>query len=182
MSAVPASPTGSVPRHALRRGTRGFAAVVLCLTAMIMFAVAFLVLPTSPLSRLALSWLIPLAIAFGIAHLVAVYGVLRRRAWVMALTLHLTAIGLGVAAFGVLLTLTGADPFALTSALPADQARADGLGLLVWLIGSWIVAARFVATGMAPPVGRSVPAIDEPAAVEVMGRQRVALGLGASAG
>ena len=160
MSTVPVRPTDTVPRHALRRGTRGFAAVVLFLIAVTVFAIAFFVLPSSPLGRLELSWLIPLAIAFGIAHLAAIYGVVRRRGWVVSLTLYLAAIGVGLSAFGLLLTLTGADPFAPTSTLPAEQARADGLGLLVWLIGTWIVAARFVVRGMAVPVTRPVEAAE----------------------
>jgi hypothetical protein len=105
MTAVPARPTGSVPRHALRRGTRGFAALVLFLSAAVVLAIAGFVLPSSDLGRLALSWLIPLAIAFGIAHVVAVFG------------------------------------------------------LLVWLIGSWLVAARFAVRGMAAPERRAVDAV-----------------------
>ena len=42
--------TDAVPAHALRRGTRGFAAVVLFLTGMIVFAVTAFVLPSIALS------------------------------------------------------------------------------------------------------------------------------------
>ena len=145
----------SVPRHALRRGTRGFGAVVLVLIATITLAVAVFVLPSAPLDRLALSWLIPLTFAFGIAHLAATYGIARRRAWVVSLTTNLAMIGIGVAAFGILLSLTGADPFGPTSALPAERARSEGIGLLIWMIGAWSVAARFVVRGMAASVARS---------------------------
>ena len=151
MTAVPARPTGSVPRHALRRGTRGFAALVLFLSAAVVLAIAGFVLPSSDLGRLALSWLIPLAIAFGIAHVVAVFGLLGRRAWAASLTLYLAAIGIGVAAFGLLLTRAGVEVF---GGSPAGVA-----GLLEWLIGSWLVAARFAVRGMAAPERRAVDAV-----------------------
>ncbi len=141
-----ALPTGSVPRHALRRGTRGVAAVVLFLTSMIAFGVVGFVLPASGIDGLALSWLIPLGLAFAIAHLVATYGIIRRRGWVTPLTLYLAAIGIGVAVFVLLLVRAGV----LGASAP------EVAGLVVWLIGSWLVAARFVLKGMAPPVLRPV--------------------------
>ncbi|HEX5148092.1 MAG TPA: hypothetical protein VFW02_03345, partial [Candidatus Limnocylindrales bacterium] len=101
------------------------------------------VLPTTDLDRLALSWLIPLTVVFGVAHLVAAYGLVRRRDWSARLTGYLAAIGIGIAAYGLLVTLTGLDPFGATSSLPADQARAQGLGLLLWMTGLWLVATRF---------------------------------------
>ena len=156
MSAVSARTTGPVPRHALRRGTRGFAAVILFLTAAIVLAIAGFVLPASDLSRLALSWLIPLGIAFGIAHLVAVAGLLRRRAWAAPLTLYLAAIGIGLAAFGLLLARAGIELF---GGSPAGVG-----GLFAWLVGSWLVAARFAVRGMAAPVGRATGKVPAPAA------------------
>jgi hypothetical protein len=156
MTAVPVRQTGSVPRHALRRGTRGFAAVVLLLTAAVVLAIAGFVLPSSDLGRLALSWLIPLAIAFGIAHLVAMVGLLRRRPWAASLTLYLAAIGIGVAAFGLLLARAGVELF---GGSPAGVA-----GLLVWLIGSWLVAARYAVRGMAASERRAADPV--PASVE----------------
>ena len=112
--------------------------------------VGMVALPASNLDRLALSWLIPLATAFGIAHFVAVYGLLARRDWSASVTGYLAAIGTGIAAYAVLATLTGLDPFEATSTLPSDQARADGLGLLVWMIGLWLVAARFALLAFRP--------------------------------
>ncbi len=135
-----ASPTRR--RHAYRRGTRGFAAFVVGLAGCIVSAVGVAVLPASNLDPLPLSWLVLLATAFGIAHFVAVYGLLAGRAWSGRLTGYLAAIGIGVAVYGLLATLTGLDPFA-SSTLPVDRARADGLGLLVWVIGLWLVAARY---------------------------------------
>lgn len=133
----------SLPRYAYRRGTRGFAALVIALAGFVVLGVGAVVLPTTALDRLAMSWLIPLTVVFGIAHFVAAYGLVRRRDWSARLTGYLAAIGIGVAAYGLLVTLTGLDPFGATSSLPADKARAHGLGLLLWMTGLWVVAARF---------------------------------------
>ena len=132
----------SLPRHAYRRGTRAFAAVVIGLAGFVVLAVGAVVLPNTALDRLALSWLIPLTVAIGIAHFVAAIGLVRRKDWGAALTGYVAAIGIGVAAYGLLVTLTGLDPFGATSSLPSDTARAQGFGLLIWMIGLWLVAVR----------------------------------------
>jgi len=124
MCAVSAHRTGPVPRHALRRGTRGFAAFVLFLTAWIVLAIALFVLPSSTIGHETLVVLVPLGIAFGLAHFVALAGVLRRRAWSVPLTLYLTAIGLGMAAFVVLLVGTGVDPLARPGSVTTFGTRA----------------------------------------------------------
>ena len=142
-----------------RRGTRGFAAFVTAIAGFVSLAVGAVVLPATSLDSVALNWLVPLAIAFGIAPP-------RRRSSVSsgtasgppALTGYLAAIGIGVAAFGLLVTITGLDPFGATSSLPAHEARAEGLGLFVWMIGLWLVAARFAIRGVLPtgrPAGHS---------------------------
>ena len=117
-----------------------------------------MVLPATSLDSVVLNWLVPLAIAFGIAHFVAVVGLVRNRQWAARLTGYLAAIGIGVAAYGLLVTITGLDPFGATSSLPAHEARAEGLGLMVWMIGLWLVAARFAIRGVVPtgrPAGHS---------------------------
>jgi hypothetical protein len=150
MSATTSAST-AVPAHALRRGTRGFAAVVLFLSGMVVSAVTIFVLPSTALPRGVLTFLIPLAVVFSIAHFVAMYGLIRRRGWAPSLTLYLAAIGLGLAAFGCLVLLTGLDPLGRPGAEASLEGRVQILGLLVWLAGSWIVAARFAVRGMAPP-------------------------------
>jgi hypothetical protein len=150
------SATTSLPRYAHRRGTRGFAAFLTGLAGFVILAVGAVVLPTTTLAAVALSWLIPLTVAFGIAHFVAAWGLIRRAGWSGSLTGYLAAVGIGVAAFGLLLTLTGADPFGATSRLPSDRAWAEGLGLLIWMIGLWVFAARFALKAV-PPVGRPAP-------------------------
>ncbi len=147
---VTSTSTDAVPAHALRRGTRGFAAVVLFLTGMIVFAVTAFVLPATALSGTLLTTLVLLGIGFGIAHLVAMYGVLRRRPWAVSLTLYLLAIGLGLVTFGVLMLWARVDLLAPAGLESTAQARIQVFGLFVWLAASWIVAARFVVRGMAP--------------------------------
>ena len=144
------APRAVLPRHAHRRGTRGFAAFVVGLAGFVVLGIGALVLPTVSLDRVAMSWLITLSVAFGIAHVVAAVGLVRRSAWSPALTAYLAAIGIGVAAYGLLVSLTGLDPFGATSSLPSDQARAEGVGLLLWMIGLWTVGARFAIRGSRP--------------------------------
>jgi hypothetical protein len=148
--------TTSLPRYAHRRGSRGFAAFLTGLAGFVVLGIGAVVLPSTALDTIALSWLIPLTVAFGIAHFVAAFGLIRRAAWSGSLTGYLAAVGIGIAAFGLLLTLTGADPFGATSKLPSDRAWAEGLGLLIWMIGLWVLAARFALKAV-PPTGRVTP-------------------------
>jgi hypothetical protein len=154
MSVTHTSSTDAVPAHALRRGTRGFAAVVLFLTGMIVFAVSAFVLPATGLPVTFLTALVLLGITFAIAHLVAMYGVLRRRQWGLNLTLYLLAIGLGLVAFASLMLWAGVDPLAQAGTDVTARERIQLFGLLVWLAASWVVAALFVVRGMAPPERR----------------------------
>ena len=154
--------TPRVPRYAHRRGTRGFAAFVTAIAGFVVLGVGAVVLPTVTLDSVALSWLIPLTVAFGLAHFVAAYGLIRRREWSGRLVGYIAAIGIGVAVYGLILTLTGLDPFGATSKLPAARAGAEGLGLLIWMIGLWLVAARYAFKAFRPikpnaaMIGRSV--------------------------
>lgn len=147
---VQPTPSGSLPRYAHRRGTRGFAAFVILIAGFVVLGVGAVVLPTVALDSIAASWLIPLTVAFGLAHFVAVHGLIRRREWGGRLVGYLAAIGIGIAAYGLILTLTGMDPFGATSKLPSDRAWAEGVGLLVWMIGLWLVAARYAFKAIRP--------------------------------
>ena len=80
----------------------------------------------------------------------AAYGLIRRRDWSARLVGYLAAIGIGIAAYGLILTLTGMDPFGATSKLPSSRAWAEGLGLLIWMIGLWLVAARYALKAFRP--------------------------------
>ncbi|MFL5711228.1 MAG: hypothetical protein ACJ77W_05025 [Chloroflexota bacterium] len=153
------SGTSTLPRHAHRRGTRGFAAIVTLLAGAVVLAAGTIAAPQAALDPAYVSWIVVAAVAFGLAHVVAAYGLLRRRAWSGSLVGYLAMIGIGIAIYGLLLTLTGADPFGATSQLPSDRAWAEGVGLLVWMIGVWLVAARYALKGV-PPVaaGSATPA------------------------
>ncbi len=137
-----------IARHAHRRGTRGFAAIVTLLAGAVVLGVGTIAAPRASLDPAFVSWLVIGAVAFGVAHLVAAYGLLRRRAWSGSLVGYLAMIGIGIAVYGLLLTVTGQDPFGATSALPSDRAWAEGVGLLIWMIGLWLVAARYALKGV----------------------------------
>jgi len=173
MSATTSIPAAAVPAHALRRGTRGFAAVVLFLTGSIVSAITLFVLPASAIARIPLTILIVLAVVFAIAHFVAMYGLIRRRDWAAPLTLYIVAIGLGLAAFGGLTLLTGFDPLGRPDAEAALASRIQIVGLLTWLAGSWIVAGRFAVRGMAPPDRTPEPTSDVAPASVVVSHPRV---------
>jgi hypothetical protein len=175
MSATTSIPAAAVPAHALRRGTRGFAAVVLFLTGAIVSAVTLFVLPASAIARIPLTFLIVLGVVFAIAHYVAVYGLIRRRDWAAPLTLYLVAVGLGLAAFGALTLVTGFDPLGRPNAEAALASRVQVVGLLVWLAGSWIVAGRFAVRGMAPPDHAPEPTTDQAPVSLTVPHQRVTL-------
>jgi hypothetical protein len=146
----------SLPRHAERRGTRGFAAIVMLLAGAVVLGGGTIAAPRAALDPAFVSWLVIGALAFGGAHAVAAYGLIRGRSWSGVMVGYLAAIGIGVSVYGLLLTLTGADPIGATSSLPSERAWAESVGLLVWMIGVWLVAARYALKGV-PPVEASRP-------------------------
>ncbi|MFL5673877.1 MAG: hypothetical protein ACJ779_02630 [Chloroflexota bacterium] len=150
------SAASPLPRHAYRRGTRGFAAIVTLLAGATVLGAGTIAAPRAALDPAFVSWIVLGAVVFGVAHIVAAYGLLRRRSWSGTMVGYLAMIGIGVATYGLLLTLTGADPFGATSVLPSDRAWAEGVGLLVWMIGVWLVAARYALKGV-PPVAVGEP-------------------------
>ena len=84
---------------------------------------------------LATTWAVMLGIVAGIAHLIAVVGLIRGRRWAASLVGYLATAGIALAAFGALLAATGMSIFS------AD--RATSFGFFVWMITWWLVAARF---------------------------------------
>jgi hypothetical protein len=130
-----------------RRGTRGFAAVVTALAGIVSLAAGLAVASSPSVDATARSWVVILVLAFVVAHGVAIVGLVRARRWSGRLVGYLAALGIGVSSYALLVTLTGLDPFGATSALPAGEARAEGLGLSIWMIGLWVVAARFALRG-----------------------------------
>jgi hypothetical protein len=117
------------------RGTRGFAAFVTFLNGLVVLGVSLAVAPTFDVAPLAMTWAAIVGIAAGIAHLVAVVGLIRGRRWAASLVGYLSTSGIAVAGFGALLAATGMSIFG------AD--RATAFGFFVWMIAWWLVAARF---------------------------------------
>jgi hypothetical protein len=130
-----------------RRGTRGFAAFTTFLAGAAVLGIGLVALPAASIDPTTRNILVIPTVAFGIAHMVAVVGLIRGRAWSGRLVAYLADIGIGVAAYGILVTLTRLDPIGATSSLPAGVAKAQGLGLMIWMIGLWAVAARFAWRG-----------------------------------
>jgi hypothetical protein len=114
------------------RGSRLAASFLLFLTGSAVMAFGLGVLPGAIGPGGA--WiLVPIVVAAGIAHFVALAGVARGRAWGRELAVTIAEVGGGVAIAALFAVLLGADPFSATSSLPATTARANGIGLLVWM-------------------------------------------------
>ena len=117
-----------------RRGSRGFAAFVTGLTGSIVLGGALFIVPMLELDPLVATWAVILGTVAGIAHFVAIGGLLRGRRWGATVVGYLAASGIAVASFGALLAVTGHTIFG------AEPRTA--LGFFAWLIGSWAVASR----------------------------------------
>jgi hypothetical protein len=135
------------------RGTRGFAAFVTALNGLILLGLSLFATPSLGLDQPAASWFVILVGAAGIAHLVAVVGLIRGRAWSGPLVGYLAAAGIAAASFMALAAVTG------LGLLGAEPRTAVGFG--VWMIGSWLIAARFALEPFT---------FDRPARFEAAGR------------
>ena len=119
-----------------QRGTRGFAAFVTIINGLAVLAFGAVVAPRSDIGYPLVAWLTIIGIAAGLAHLVAVYGLIRGRRWSGSLVAYLAAAGIGASVFAILMIGRAGEAI-----LGASDATA--IGFFVWMIGSWIVAARF---------------------------------------
>src|SRR6187200_152529 len=118
------------------RGTRGFAAFVTIINGLAVLAFGTLVVPGSDLASPLIAWLTIIAIAAGVAHFVAVYGLIRGRRWSGALVAYLAAAGIGASVFAILM-------IARAGQAVVGASDASSVGFFVWMIGSWLVATRF---------------------------------------
>src|SRR4029077_4399740 len=75
------NPASTLPRYAHRRGTRGFAAIVTLLAGAVVLAAGTIAAPRAALDPAFVSWLVIGSLVFGVAHVVAAYGLIRRSAW-----------------------------------------------------------------------------------------------------
>ncbi len=147
------------------RGSRLAASFLLFLTGFAVLAVGFTVIPAVAV-RPGSAWvLVPLVIAFGVVHLVALVGLVRGRSWARDLAVSIAEAGGGIAiAAGIALAL-GANLIWSTSTLPADVARAEAAGLVAWFVGLYallgISAGRIRFDGWAPtfPMGARTVAL-----------------------
>ena len=117
------------------RGTRGFAAFLTALNGFIVLGATLFVVPTLPLQPLIATWAVILGTTLGIAHLVAVVGLVRGRRWAASLVGYVATAGIAMSVFGTLVSATGLSIFG------AD--RGTSVGFFVWLIATYGIAARF---------------------------------------
>lgn len=141
-----------------QRGTRGFAAFVTALNGFAVLGATTVVAPQSGLPDPLLGWVVILGTATGIAHLIAVVGLIQARDWAADLVTYLAAAGVGVAVFAMLMIGRAGE-----AVLGASDATA--LGFFAWMIGSWLVATRFARKAYGrPALGGSGRGITVPAA------------------
>lgn len=118
-----------------QRGTRGFAAFVTFIAGSVVLGASVFVVPTLGLDPIAARWAVILGTAAGIAHLVAVVGLIRGRSWAAETVAYLSAAGIAVAGVGLLFSAVGVPVF--------GAERGTSLGFFIWMIGTWLVATRF---------------------------------------
>jgi hypothetical protein len=120
------------------RGSRLAASFLLFLTGFAVLAVGVIVAPVAVGGGGA--WiLVPLVVAFGVAHFVALAGLARGRSWGRDLAVSIAEIGGGVAIATAVALGLGADVFAATSSLPAAVAQAQGAGLVAWFLALYVL-------------------------------------------
>ncbi|HYH94120.1 MAG TPA: hypothetical protein VD763_13240 [Candidatus Saccharimonadales bacterium] len=126
-----------------QRGTRAFAALVTFINGAIVLGVGLVVAPAADLPHPLAAWVIGVAIAVGIGHLVAVVALVQARPWAAQLVAYLAAVGIGAAVFAFLLvTRAGIDVLGAGGATTA--------AFLVFMTGWWLVGTRFALKAFAP--------------------------------
>ena len=159
MTARAAAPDRTWDPVRFHRGTRGFAAFVTIINGLAMLAVGTLVAPRSDLGSPLVAWLTIVGITAGLAHLVAVYGLIRGRRWSGSLVAYLAAGGIGASVFAILMIARAGEPI-------FGASDASAVGFFLWMIGSWLVATRFALK----PFRTSGPSprVDAPTSVVVV--------------
>jgi hypothetical protein len=138
------------------RGTRGFAAFLTALNGFVVLGATLFVVPTLPIDSLAATWVVILGTVVGIAHFVAVVGLIRGRRWSASLVGYIATIGIAISVFGALLAATGLSVFS------AD--RGTSVGFFIWMIGTYLIAARFAFKpfSFTPQAHRMMVAVAKP--------------------
>ena len=110
------------------RGSRLAASFLLFLYGSAITALGLAVLPSTIAARG--PWiLIPLVVAFGVAHFVALAGIVRGRGWGRELAVSIAEAGGGLSIAAVVAMLLGAD----------SAGRATGIGLAVWTMAVYLL-------------------------------------------
>ena len=118
------------------RGSRLAASFLLFLTGSAATAIGLGVVPGLVGSA---AWpLAALAVTFGILHFVALFGIARAREWGRTLAVTIAEIGGGVSFAALFAIALGANPCA-GSALPSQQAVANGTGLVAWSLAMYLL-------------------------------------------
>jgi hypothetical protein len=118
--------------NAMYRGSRLAASFLLFVTGLAALATALFVVP--PVVPAGAGWvLVPVAIAFAIAHFVALAGVAGGRDWGRNLAVFVAEMGGGLAILGAVTLLVGQTPFGRDSAA--------GPGLVAWAAAVYSVLA-----------------------------------------
>ncbi|MFL5749813.1 MAG: hypothetical protein ACJ767_04235 [Chloroflexota bacterium] len=117
------------------RGSRLAASFLLFLTGSAATAIGLGVAPKA----VGNAWLLALlVVAFGIAHVVALVGIARGRAWGRTLAVTIAQLGGGISFAALVAIAMGANPF-VGSALPPEQALANGAGLVAWSLAMYLL-------------------------------------------
>jgi hypothetical protein len=177
MTALAAAPDRTWDPVRFQRGTRGFAAFLTIINGLAVLAFGAMVAPLSGVGSPLDAWLSIAGIAAGIAHLIAVYGLIRGRAWSGTLVAYLAAAGIGASVFAILLIARAGE-----SVLGAADASA--IGFFIWMIGSWLVATRFALKAFRAPavvVRPTAMTLPTPRVVAPVTTPRRVVGLAAAA-
>jgi hypothetical protein len=128
------------------RGSRLATTFLLFVTGLAALATALFVVP--PAIESGGAWvLVPIALAYAIAHFVALGGVARGRDWGRNLAVFVAEIGGGIAILGGITLLVGVSPF--------SHDPAAGPGLVAWTTA--VYALLGIAAGRVPVVARLSP-------------------------
>jgi hypothetical protein len=136
------------------RGSRLAASFLLLLTGSAVVAVGLGVLPRAVAPGG--TWIVvPVVVAAGIAHFVALAGIARGREWGRALSVGIAEVGGGLAIAALVAVLLGANPFTATGSLPEATARANSIGLLAWTIAMYLLLGASAGRVRLEPLGPS---------------------------
>jgi hypothetical protein len=145
------------------RGTRLLAGSILTFAGLVLLAFGGIATPIAaslsdtPDAGLlsTLVTLAPFVVVAALLHVVAAVGVFRDRDWGYRLAIWMIALAVFVILAGIVMALAGRDPFAVASTDP--KATGDGLGILLWTLAWYGVAAwaiQRVLVGRSPRIAR----------------------------